>query len=139
MLYGGGRRLLAAVDIPRGTTIMPYDGERLDVQALSERYREEAPQYVLHARRLKCFIDARDETTANEARFINHAVDGNRANVRYTECGFVRATRRIREGEELLAKYGAAMGRRVNDEVRAQCHARFRVVAAVLETVRSVI
>ena len=121
---------------------MEYGGVRLTAQALLERYSAEAPQYVLHARRLKSFIDARDEAASNEARFINHAVAGTSANVRFTECGFVRAKRRIRQGEELLAKYGVVMGRRVNDEVRTKAPRALSCAIAVpvgVESARSAI
>lgn len=90
---------------------MKYEGEVLTPEKASERYGagedgmpSVPPHYVLRAERPLRYIDA-SRTPEALARYINHA-NKDRANVRFTETGYIRTVRRIRPGTQLLANYG---------------------------------
>jgi SET domain-containing protein len=101
-----GYGCFARKDIPKGTRISEYVGERLSHKAADERYEDADPNdnhtFLFIADR-KTVIDA--TRGGNESRFINHSCDGNCTSE--TEKGrvFIDTIKDIRKGEELGYDY----------------------------------
>jgi SET domain-containing protein len=94
--------LFAATDIPRGTRIVEYCGEKIS-KAESARRLAQYNVYIAH---LNEQYDIDGETPANTARYINHSCDPN-CTVEYTtEALWIVALKHIRAGEELSCNYG---------------------------------
>ena len=73
-----GRGVFAAVDIPKGTRLMEYLGERISHREADRRYateHEHSPHTMLFAVDDKVVIDATHR--GNSARFINHSCQPN--------------------------------------------------------------
>ena len=110
---GKGMGLFAARLIPKGTFCFDYLGERLTEEELELRYPDGEAAYVLELNGplglAPTFVDARDESLSNVARWANHAPDPNmeRRTQRWPER-VVRlfARRDIEVGEELCWNYG---------------------------------
>ena len=97
----------ARQDIPKGTRIIEYLGEKITNAEADRRYDDESMRrhhtflFILNDR--TCVDAAFD---GNEARFINHSCDPN-VFIRCTpERAEFYARRRIRAGEELTCDYG---------------------------------
>jgi uncharacterized protein len=109
-----GYGCFARRDIPKGTRIIEYIGERVSHKEADERYEgsdvNDNHTFLFIADR-KTVIDA--TSGGNESRFINHHCDGNCESE--TEKGrvFVDAIKDIKKGEEL--GYDYQIGRDKND------------------------
>jgi SET domain-containing protein len=109
-----GNGCFARRDIPKGTRIIEYLGERISHKEADERYEgadvNDNHTFLFIADR-KTVIDA--TKGGNEARWVNHHCDGNCESE--TEKGrvFVDAIKDIRKGEEL--GYDYQIGRDRND------------------------
>jgi hypothetical protein len=101
-----GRGVFAVTDIPNGTRIVEYKGERI-TQAEADRRYEKKLRTSAHT-----FLFAVNERTVidggrfgNIARYINHSCDPNCETVLQGERVFIEAVRDIVVGEELLMDY----------------------------------
>lgn len=101
-----GRGVFARRDIPKGTRLIEYTGERIGNAEADRRYEDELMGrhhtflFILNDRTV---IDA--ATGGNISRFINHSCDPNC--VAWIERGhiWIDADRDIRQGEELAYDY----------------------------------
>jgi len=103
-LHGLG--VFALRDIPCGTRIIEYLGERITHAEADRRYEHKG------AGDNHTFLFIADDTTVidagvagNEARFVNHACEPNCESVIERSRVFIDAIRRIRAGEELTYDY----------------------------------
>src|SRR6266700_6704646 len=97
-----GQGLFAAQDIPQGTRIIAYIGEKISNQE-SARRRAEGNAYIFH-QNYRYAIDGK--TLANTARYINHSCDPNCAVEHTAETIWIVALKHIQAGEELSCNYG---------------------------------
>jgi uncharacterized protein len=94
--------LFAARDIPPGTRIVEYLGEKISKDESARRLA----QYNTYIVYLNEQYDIDGETLANAARYINHSCDPN-CTVEYTtETLWIVALKPIQAGEELSCNYG---------------------------------
>jgi hypothetical protein len=104
-IHGNG--VNAARDIPKGTRIVEYLGERISHAQADARYEEKGQDdghTFLFVVSSKVVIDA--GVDGNDARFINHSCDPNCETVIEGGRVFIEALRDIRKGEELGYEYG---------------------------------
>jgi SET domain-containing protein len=101
-----GRGVYAAANIPRGTRLIEYTGERISNAEADRRYDDDAMGdhhtflFILNER--TC-IDA--AVGGNMSRFINHSCDPNCVAWIEGEHIWIDADRDIRKGEELSYDY----------------------------------
>lgn len=101
-----GRGVFARTDIPKGTRLIEYTGERINNAEADRRYEDEKMGrhhtflFILNSRTV---IDA--ATGGNISKYINHSCDPNC--VAWIERGhiWIDAERDIRKGEELSYDY----------------------------------
>ena len=94
--------LFAVTDIPPGTRIVEYLGEKISKDESARRLA----QYNTYIAYLNEQYDIDGETRANMARYINHSCDPN-CTVEYTpETIWIVALKHIQVGEELSCNYG---------------------------------
>jgi len=103
-LHGLG--VFAVRDIPSGTRVIEYLGERITHAEADRRYEDK------DANDNHTFLFIADSDTVidagvdgNEARFVNHACEPNCESVIEDARVFIDAIRRIRSGEELTYDY----------------------------------
>jgi hypothetical protein len=104
-IHGSG--VYAARDIPKGTRVVEYLGERISHAQADARYEEKGQDdghTFLFVVSSKVVIDA--GVNGNDARFINHSCDPNCETVIEGGRVFIEALRDIRKGEELGYEYG---------------------------------
>jgi len=104
-IHGSG--VYAAREIPKGTRIVEYLGERISHAQADARYEEKGQDdghTFLFVVSSKVVIDA--GVDGNDARFINHSCDPNCETVIEGGRVFIEAVRDIRKGEELGYEYG---------------------------------
>ena len=94
--------LFATTDIPQGTYIIEYLGEKITKDESARRLAN-YNTYIFH---LNYHYDIDGETLANTARYINHSCDPNCAVETTTETIWIVALRDIQAGEELSFNYG---------------------------------
>ena len=99
-----GQGLFAAQDIPQGTRIIAYIGEKISNQE-SARRRAEGNAYIFHLT-YRYAIDG--QTLENTARYINHSCDPNCEVEKTSDTIWIIALREIPAGEELTYNYGYA-------------------------------
>jgi SET domain-containing protein len=101
-----GNGCFARRDIPKGTRIIEYLGERMSHKEADRRYENEDAgnnhTFLFIADR-RTVIDA--TVGGNEARWINHSCDGNCESEIEKSRVFIDARRDIRKGEELGYDY----------------------------------
>ena len=97
-----GQGLFAAQDIPQGTRIIAYIGEKIANQE-SARRRAEGNAYIFHLN-YRYAIDGK--TLANTARYINHSCEPNCTVEKTPDTLWIVAVRDITAGEELSYNYG---------------------------------
>jgi hypothetical protein len=96
-----GLGLFATMDIPKGTRIVQYTGERIrrdDVERHKGRY--------LFTLNDKWTIDGSSRT--NLARYANHSCRPNAKSTTTTKTIWIIAKRKIKAGEEITYNYGKA-------------------------------
>src|SRR5262245_6803615 len=101
-----GKGVVASDDIPKGTRIIEYTGERITNAEADRRYpfdESEAQQQLLFSVNSRSIIDA--AYGGNVARFINHKCDPNCESVIEKGRVFIEALRDIKAGEELGYDY----------------------------------
>jgi uncharacterized protein len=105
-----GRGVFAASDIPRGTRIVEYRGERISYDRACELYpdfEDEPTHTFLFEIEDNLVIDAGQR--GNAARWINHSCAPNCEAVEEDGRIFIEAIRRIRAGEELGYDYNITL------------------------------
>jgi uncharacterized protein len=103
-LHGLG--VFALRDIPSGTRVIEYLGERITHAEADRRYRHKGAgdsHTFLFIAAADTVIDAGID--GNEARFVNHACEPNCESVIERARVFIDAIRSIRSGEELTYDY----------------------------------
>ena len=107
------RGIFAARDIPNGTQIMEYYGERIGKAESLKRSNErldrakvtgEAAVYIFTLNK-RWDLDG-SSVEPNDARFINHSCDPNSQAYQEKNRIFIHAERDIKAGEELTYNYG---------------------------------
>jgi len=104
-IHGSG--VYAAREIPKGTRIVEYLGDRISHAQADARYEakgQDDGHTFLFVVSSKVVIDA--GVDGNEARFINHSCDPNCETVIEGGRVFIEALRDIAPGEELGYEYG---------------------------------
>ena len=120
-----GRGVFALTDIPKGTRLMEYLGERITHREADRRYaaeHEHSPHTMLFAVNDKVVIDATRK--GNSARFINHSC---RPNCEATEEDgriFIDTIRKVPAGGELTYDYNLVLEERHTPAVK-RAHACF--------------
>ncbi len=120
-----GLGAFAVQDIPKGTRVVEYTGERITPEEADARYDDDAveePHTFLFTVNKKIIIDGARE--GNEARFINHSCEPNCETVIEDKRVFVETIREIRAGEELTYDYHLDRPGRFREEwkERYACH-----------------
>jgi SET domain-containing protein len=98
-----GRGVFAARDIPKGTRIIEYTGERISESAAFKRYGEAIDHTFLFTVAENKVIDP--SRKGNEARFINHSCAPNCASYQDGTRIFIEAIKNIPAGAELGYDY----------------------------------
>lgn len=104
-IHGSG--VYAAREIPKGTRVVEYLGDRISHAQADARYEakgQDDGHTFLFVVNSKVVIDA--GVDGNEARFINHSCDPNCETVIEGGRVFIEALRDIAPGEELGYEYG---------------------------------
>jgi uncharacterized protein len=94
--------LFAAMDIPPGTRIIAYQGEKIS-KAESARRLARHNVYIVA---LNAQYDLDGETLANTARYINHSCEPNCTVEHTLETIWIVARQDIAAGDELSIDYG---------------------------------
>ena len=94
--------LFATTDIPPGTRIVEYCGEKISKDESARRLA----QYNTYIAYLNEQYDIDGETPANTARYINHSCDPNCVVEKTNGTLWIVARRAIAAGEELSFNYG---------------------------------
>ena len=97
-----GQGLFAAQDIPKGTDIIQYTGEKIP-KAESKRRLAAGNAYIFE---LNDRWDIDGSALDNLARYINHSCDPNCVVEKTTRTLWIVALRAIKAGEELTYNYG---------------------------------
>ena len=97
-----GQGLFTAQDIPQGTRIIAYIGEKISTYE-SVRRRAAGNAYIFHLN-YRSAIDG--QTFNNTARYINHSCDPTCAVEKTDGTLWIVARRAITAGEELSFNYG---------------------------------
>ncbi len=92
----------AVADIPEGTRIMPYVGERIDKQESLRRCEQNNP-FIFY---LNDEFDLDGSAADNPAKWLNHSCAPNCEAVLVEGGIWIVARRTIRAGEELTFNYG---------------------------------
>lgn len=101
-----GKGVFARRDIPKGTRIVEYLGDRISHKEADERYEGHDPNdnhtflFIVDRRTV---IDG--GVQGNDARFINHSCDGNCESEIEKSRVYIEAIKDIRKGEELGYDY----------------------------------
>jgi uncharacterized protein len=97
-----GRGAFATRDIPKGSRIVEYIGERIDKRE-SLRRCEQRNEYIFY---LNANEDLDGDVPWNPARFLNHSCSPNCEAELVDGHIWINAARDIRAGEELTFNYG---------------------------------
>ena len=120
-----GRGIFALVDIPKGTRLMEYIGERISHEEADERYaaeHEHSPHTMLFAVDDKVVIDA--TRWGSSARFINHSCAPNCEAIEEEGRIFIETIRKVPAGRELTYDYNLVLEERHTPAVK-RAHACF--------------
>jgi hypothetical protein len=113
-----GKGVFAKRDIPKGTRVVEYLGDRITHKEADQRYADHDPNdnhtflFIVDRRTV---IDG--GVAGNDARFINHSCDGNCESEIEKSRVYIEATRDIRKGEELGYDYQIGRSREDPDDV----------------------
>ena len=115
----GGKGLFAAKRFRPGTTVSRYTGDVLTLNEKLARYPNDDAEYVLQVGNTGRFIDARS-TQSSVARYTNDCRGtGRPCNARF-RGSFIKATRVIDDGQEVLVPYGNDYWNRAGDKGAAE-------------------
>lgn len=108
-----GRGVFALTDIPKGTRLMEYLGERISHAEADRRYAKEhenSPHTMLFAVNDEVVIDA--TRRGNSARYVNHSCSPNCEAIEEDARIFIEAKKKIAAGEELTYDYNLVLEER---------------------------
>ena len=120
-----GKGIFALTDIPKGTRLMEYLGERITHKEADRRYaaeHENSPHTMLFAVDDKTVIDA--TRRGNSARFINHSCAPNCEAIEEDGRIFIETIKSIPAGGELTYDYNLILEERHTPAVK-RAHACF--------------
>lgn len=120
-----GRGVFALADLPKGTRLMEYLGERITPREADRRYaaeHEHSPHTMLFSVDDKLVIDATKR--GSSARFINHSCAPNCEAIEEERRIFIETTRPVAPGEELTYDYNLVLEERHTPAVK-RAHACF--------------
>jgi SET domain-containing protein len=120
-----GRGVFALTDIPKGTRLMEYLGERITHEEADERYAEEhenSPHTMLFAVDDEVVIDATQR--GSSARWINHSCTPNCEAIEEEGRIFIETRRSVVSGAELTYDYNLVLEERHTNAVK-RAHACF--------------
>ncbi len=105
-----GRGVFALADIPKGTRLMEYLGERITHDEADRRYAEEhenSPHTMLFAVDDEVVIDA--TLKGSSARFINHSCSPNCEAIEEEGRIFIETIKPVKAGAELTYDYNLVL------------------------------
>lgn len=105
-----GKGVFAIREIPRGTTVVEYTGERISWDEADRRDEKKDPDdthTMLFTVNKKVVIDA--SRRGSDARFINHSCAGNCRSYIDDDRVYIETRRKILPGEELSYDYKLTM------------------------------
>lgn len=114
-----GRGVFALVDIPKGTRLMEYLGERISHEEADRRYaemHENSPHTMLFSVDDEVVIDATQ--WGSSARFINHSCSPNCEAIEEEGRIFIETTKAVRAGSELTYDYNLVLDERHTPAVK---------------------
>lgn len=115
-----GRGVYALREIPRGTTIIEYTGERISWEEADRREEEkddDDTHTMLFTVNKKVVIDA--TRRGSDARFVNHSCWGNCRTYIDDDRVYIESRRKIQPGEELLYDYKLSMdGEKITQKLK---------------------
>ncbi len=120
-----GRGVFALVDIPKGTRLIEYLGERMSHKEADKRYgdiHEGSAHTMLFAANDEVVIDATQ--WGSSARWINHSCGPNCEAIEDEGRVFIETKRAIRAGEELGYDYELIVEGRQTEKLKRE-HACF--------------
>ena len=120
-----GKGVFALADIPKGTRLMEYVGERISHKEADRRYaaeHEHSPHTMLFAVDDKVVIDATQ--WGNSSRFINHSCTPNCEADEVDGRIFISTIKNVPAGAELTYDYNLILEERHTAAVKA-AHACF--------------
>ena len=120
-----GRGVFALTDIPTGTRLMEYLGERITHREADRRYaaeHEHSPHTMLFSVDDTTVIDA--TRRGNSARYINHSCNPNCEAIEEEGRIFIETLRRVPAGTELTYDYNLVLEERHTPAVK-RAHACF--------------
>jgi SET domain-containing protein len=119
-IHGSG--VFALREIPRGTTIIEYTGERISWDEADRREEKKDPDdthTMLFTVNKKVVIDA--TRRGSDARYINHSCWGNCNSYIEDDRVYIQSRRKILPGEELAYDYKLQMdGEKITKKLRKQ-------------------
>lgn len=113
-----GQGLFAAQEIPGGTRIIAYIGEKISSRESAHR-RAQGNAYIFHLN-YRYAIDG--QTLGNTARYINHSCDPNCDVEKTPDTLWIVAIRNVATGEELSFNYGYEMTQYQNNPCTCGAH-----------------
>jgi SET domain-containing protein len=120
-----GKGVFALADIPKGTRLMEYIGERITHREADRRYaaeHEHSPHTMLFAVDDKVVIDA--TKWGNSSRFINHSCSPNCEADEIDGRIFISTLKKVPAGAELTYDYNLILEERHTPAVK-RAHACF--------------
>ena len=114
-----GRGVFALADIPKGTRLMEYVGERISHTEADRRYAKEhenSPHTMLFAVDEKVVIDA--TRWGSSARFINHSCSPNCEAIEEEGRIFIETIKKVPAGGELTYDYNLVLEERHTPAVK---------------------
>ena len=116
-----GRGVFALTDIPKGTRLIEYTGERMSHDEADARYgdlHDGSAHTMLFAVNDEVVIDA--TRRGSSARWINHSCSPNCEAIEEDGRVFIEARRAIREGEELAYDYSLIVEERHTPKLKRE-------------------
>lgn len=113
-----GLGLFTTEEIPKGSYIIEYTGDRIDADEADRR----GGKYLFMVTD-NLFIDGKQRS--NTARYINHSCRPNAEAEHDTDTDriFIKARRKIRAGEEITSHYGREYFKQIIEPIGCRCAA----------------
>jgi SET domain-containing protein len=106
-----GRGVFALADIPKGTRLVEYRGERITGAQMDARYAtDSSPHTFVFSLSDGGYLDA--TVGGNDARFINHSCKPNCESIEAEGRIYIDSRKAIRKGEELSFDYCIVLAER---------------------------
>lgn len=121
-----GRGVFAKTDIPKGTRIIEYTGEKITKTVAERRadiplnhHRQDRTNGAVYIFELNKRYDIDGNVTTNTARYINHSCDPNAETEIIRGKIWIIAVKDIKKGKEIFYNYGYAFDG--DDEHHCSC------------------